>query len=244
MLLTTQGLVLHTTPYSDSSLIANVFTRELGLKSYMVKGIGRSQRAPKRNLLQPLSHLELTVYNNPRKEVQYVKEMHPTAMPHPYNATPLTAQNLASLKYFACELLYRSLSPDQPNQTLFDYTTQSLAAISTPGGAIAHFPIRYMLQLASHLGIQPMDNYSAKEPRFNLKEGRFTQPQQHQEGTDYQVNADLSQLLHQYLSDETPQCTLTQRTDLMNTLLEYFNIHLPNFNTFNSTGIIHEILHA
>ncbi|MBQ9474378.1 MAG: DNA repair protein RecO [Bacteroidales bacterium] len=244
MLLTTQGLVLHTTPYSDSSLIANVFTRELGLKSYIVKGIGRSQKAPRRNLLQPLSHLEMTVYNNPRKEVQYVKEIHSTPTPRAYQTTSLTAQNLANLKFFACELLYRSLSPDQPNQSLFDYTTQSLGAIDLQSNSVAHFPIRYMLGLAEHLGIQPLDDYSPNTPHFDLREGHFTQPARHNETAQYHVNADLSLMLHHYLSGNTPQCSFTQRSALLNTLLDYYNIHLPNFNTFNSANIIHEILHT
>ncbi|MBR4176526.1 MAG: recombination protein O N-terminal domain-containing protein, partial [Bacteroidales bacterium] len=75
MILTTQGLVLHTTKYGETSIIAKVFTRELGLCSYIIKGIRSSSGRTKQNLMQPLSHLEMTVYNNPKKQLQYIKEM-------------------------------------------------------------------------------------------------------------------------------------------------------------------------
>ena len=39
MLLSTPGLVLHTTPYAETSVVCKVFTRQLGMRSYIIKGV-------------------------------------------------------------------------------------------------------------------------------------------------------------------------------------------------------------
>ena len=65
MTLSTPGLVLHTTPYAESSVVAKVFTRQLGLRSYIIKCVrGRSGRV-KQKLLQPLSSLDSTTTPGP-----------------------------------------------------------------------------------------------------------------------------------------------------------------------------------
>ena len=53
MLLSTPGLVLHTTPYAETSVVAKVFTRQLGVRSYIIKGVrgGSSRSRVKQNLL-------------------------------------------------------------------------------------------------------------------------------------------------------------------------------------------------
>jgi valyl-tRNA synthetase len=49
MLLSTPGLVLHTTPYSESSVVVKVFTRQLGVRSYIIKGVrGRGGRVKRK----------------------------------------------------------------------------------------------------------------------------------------------------------------------------------------------------
>ena len=73
--LSTPALVLHTTSYSESSVIAKIFTRQLGVRSYIIKGVRKSGSKTKQNLLQPLSHLDLVVYNNPKTQINYIKEM-------------------------------------------------------------------------------------------------------------------------------------------------------------------------
>ena len=63
--LSTPALVLHTTQYKETSVIAKIFTRQLGVRSYILKGVRKGGSRTKQNLLQPLSYLDLVVYNNP-----------------------------------------------------------------------------------------------------------------------------------------------------------------------------------
>ena len=246
MLLTTQGLVLHTTKYAETSVIAKVFTRELGLCSYIVKGVRSSRGPSKQNLLQPLSHLEMTVYNNPKRQLQYVKEMRPAAH---YNNLQSDGVKMALL-FFMDEVLYKSLGEAQQNRELFDYVVGELGRLEN-GGHQATMPIDFLIHTACHLGIGPMDNYSQREPLFNLKEGRFQAPPSSyaaatEPNTAYFLDASSSSCFHHCLSSytkgETPQLTASQRSTTLNNLLEYYHVHLSDFHNFTSHEILHSVL--
>ena len=192
--------MLHTTPYSESSVVVKVFTRQLGLRSYIIKGVrGRGGRV-KQNLLQPLSSLDMVVYDNPRTELNYIKELSP-----------------------------------RHSETLTQSSNQ----------AISHLPISFLLTVARHLGIEPLDNYSSREPLFDLQEGRFVSAP-----TETTLSPDLSALLHQYLSSfHSLSLPLTpfhsspdDRTALINALLNYYHLHLSGFSHFHSHEILHTIL--
>ncbi|MBP5327425.1 MAG: DNA repair protein RecO [Bacteroidales bacterium] len=246
MTLTTQGLVLHTTKYGETSVIAKVFTRQRGLCSYILKGV-RSQRGRgKQNLLQPLSHLEMTVYDNSKKELQYIKEMHPSAH---YNNINGDGVKMA-LVFFMDEVLYKSLKEGEANVELFDYIVGQLQRIDREDSSLSTIPIDMMIHTATHLGIAPMDNYSANSPLFNLKEGRFlSAPTAINESpnVDYFLDATSSSRFHSCLScsmSHTPMPTLSskQRSDTLNNLLEYYHIHFPDFRNFKSHEVLHSVL--
>ncbi len=247
MILTTQGLVLHTTRYGESSLIAKIFTRELGMCSYIIKGVRNARGKSKQNLLQPLSHLELTVYNNPKHDLQYIKEMRP--MSH-YNGITQSGVKMAMM-FFMDEVLYKSLKEEEPNVALFDYVVSELRYLDQTAQS-KDMPIDFLIHTARHLGIEPMNNYSSREPLFNLKEGRFLAAPSAftsftDSNTDYFLDATSSNYFHSCLScslshSPMPQLTPSQRRMTLNNLLEYYHIHLSDFRNFTSHEVLHSVL--
>ncbi|MCQ2296555.1 MAG: DNA repair protein RecO [Bacteroidales bacterium] len=241
--LSTPALVLHTTAYSETSVIAKLFTRQLGVRSYILKGVRKGGSKTKQNLLQPLRYLDLVVYNNPKTQLNYLKEV----APHIGEVSSVTASMedeavRNAVVFFMTELLYKSLREEEPDQPLFDYVVESLARLQEPAAAsYGHFPILFMLRLSHHLGIEPMDNYSAREPLFDLREGCFCY------AADNTLTPSASLLLHTYLQaihddTECPLTTLSQRTELINRLLDYFQLHLSEFHNFKSHEILHTVL--
>lgn len=244
MLLTTQGLVLHTTKYGETSMIAKIFTRQLGLCSYIIKGVRSTKGKSKQNLLQPLSHLEMTVYNNSKRDLQYIKEMRPASH---YNNIQNDGKKMALL-FFMDEVLYKSLREEEQNQPLFDYVVSRLENLDREGN-VSTMPIDFLIGTAHHLGIEPMDNYSRQEPLFNLKEGRFQAPPSTyaaatNPNVEYFLDEPSSTHIHYCLSsahkNQAPQLSAIQRSSTLNNLLEYYHIHLSDFHNFTS----HEVLHA
>lgn len=240
--LSTPALVLHTTAYSETSVIAKIFTRQLGVRSYVIKGVRKGGGKTKQNLLQPLSHLDLVVYNNPKTQINYIKEIGPHI-----DATATQTLNHSSnqaihnaLRFFMTEVLYKTLREEEPMPELFDYVAAS-ASFQEPNQRLAQHPIQFLLKVSHHLGIEPLDNYSTREPLFDMLAGRY------QYAGEHTLDASTSQLLHYYLQSmhtntPLPLATLAQRTELINRLLEYYQIHLSEFRNFKSHEILHTVL--
>ena len=238
--LSTSALVLHTTAYSETSVIAKIFTRQLGVRSYILKGVRKGGSRTKQNLLQPLSYLDLVVYNNPKTRINYLKEIAPH---RDVNQTPsmddLNDMSRHALRFFMTELLYKTLREEEPMPELFDYVVESLNVQGN--SSIAQLPVTFMLSVSRHMGIEPLDNYSAREPLFDMQAGRF------QYSGTYTLPPSTSLLLHSYLQSmhentPAPVATLAQRTELINRLLDYFQIHLSEFRNFKSHEILHTVL--
>ncbi len=229
MILSTPGLMLHTTPYAETSVVAKVFTRQLGVKSYLVKGVrGRGSRV-KQNLFEPLSSLDMVVYDSHRGELNYVKELSPR---HPARQSEPVAN---ALRFFMTEVLYKALREDEPMPALFDYVESSEFGVRS-----SDLPIVFMLTVARHLGIEPLDNYSSREPLFDLQEGRFVSIP-----TETTLSPVLSTLLHDYLAvsqQQSPVNSSRSRRELLDALIAYYQLHLSGFRNIRSHEILHTIL--
>ena len=237
--LSTPALGLHPTEYSETSVIAKVFTRQLGVRSYILKGVRKGGSRTKRNLLQPLSYLDMVVYVNPKTTLNYVKEL----APHTPTFTHSDNQAITSaVVFFMTELLYKTLREEEPDQELFDYIVSALEQLQQPLPAThAQMPLLFLLRLTRYLGLWPRDNYSPREPLFDLQEGCF------RSAGETTIDAATSALLHEYLQatgqgTPCPTATLAQRTALMNRLIEYLQLHLDGFRSFHSHEILHSIL--
>lgn len=229
MLVSTPGFVLHTTPYGESSVIAKVFTRLLGERSYIIKGVRGSNARVKQNLLQPLSCLDMVVYDNPKTELNHVKEV---SLRHPGQASDPVAN---ALRFFMTEVLYKSLQEAEPMPALFDYVEETLDSSDMPA---PHVPIVFLLTVTHHLGIEPLDNHCQREPLFDLQEGRYVAA-----AAETTLSLQLSALLHDYLAaGPLPAAAPPQRRQLLDALLAYCQLHLNGFGRFTSHEILHTVL--
>lgn len=233
--------MLHTTQYAETSVIAKIFTRQLGVRSYILKGVRKGGSRTKQNLLQPLSYLDLVVYNNPKTQLNYLKEIAPHGGQKPVVSDDMSDGAIRNaLRFFMTELLYKTLREEEPMPELFDYVVDS-AQFNGDGQTLSHQPILFLLTVSRHLGIEPLDNYSQREPLFDQQGGRFCF------AGENTLNQSTSQLLHYYLQavnsgGPIPLTTLSQRTELINRLLEYFQLHLAEFRNFKSHEILHTVL--
>lgn len=229
-------------------MIAKVFTRQLGVRSYILKGVRKGKGGTKQNLLQPMSYLDMTVYDNPKKQLQNVKEM------HPHQQWQRLASDFvrSSLLFFMDEVLYKTLREEEPNEPLFDYVVSQLDALDKDEVKLSSLPIHFLLHTAHHIGIEPLNNYSHHEPLFNLKEGRFLAPpslysSQKDANIDYFLTPEQSAHLHYYVQamqsrQPAPLLTLSQRSALINILIQYFQLQLSEFRQFHSHEILHTVL--
>jgi DNA repair protein RecO (recombination protein O) len=243
MLTSTQGFVFRTTAWSETSVIAKVFTLEGGLQSYMVKGVrSKGCKQNKQNLLQPLSYVDITYYKNSKRELQYVKELKPAKQ---WCTIPFDFRKTA-IVFFMTELLYKTVREEEVNPFLFRHIEQELERLDEQEDSLAHFPITFMLSTASLLGIEPLNNYDHScRCVFNLKEGCYVTNMECYKGREENLlSEEMSGVLYQYLSEDKDcmTATLSQRRQLLKSLLEYYKIHFDGLSNFQSHIVLHEVL--
>ena len=60
-----RGIVIKTTDYSESSVVAQIFTEDFGVQSYLINGVKRPKGKIRLSMLQPLHLLDMVVYFKP-----------------------------------------------------------------------------------------------------------------------------------------------------------------------------------
>src|SRR5690606_41380980 len=74
MLQQTKGIALKVTDYSESSVVAQIYTETFGLQSYLINGAKKPRAKISTRMLQPFPLLELTVYHKEMGNLQQIKK--------------------------------------------------------------------------------------------------------------------------------------------------------------------------
>ncbi|MBQ6047123.1 MAG: DNA repair protein RecO [Bacteroidales bacterium] len=239
MLVSTQGFVIQTTPHAETSVIVRIFTSQLGLRTYIMKGVRSHSSRQKQNLLAPFTLLDLVVYDTPRSSLNYVKDISVTSAQPPLPSDIV----VNSLRFFFAEVLLRTLPEGEPLPGLFEYLVGLHGQLLKPK-VDSSLPLLFLLSHANHLGIAPLNNYSIHQPLFSLSDGSFVAPYV----TPDTLTPHLSLLLHHYqlsITDSSmpvPTAPLAERRELIDALLLYFQFHFSTFKDFQSHQILHAVL--
>ena len=240
MLVTTKGIVLHSLKYSETSIIVRIYTEARGLQSYLFKGIRNPKSKTKAGLFQPLTLLEVVANLKEKTSLHTSKEVR---LFQPYISIPFDIRKI-SIALFINELLYKSIREEEANRELFDYLWKSCLLLDCSENSLNCFPLVFTAELTQFLGIHPQPEYSENKPVFNLNESQFQAvvPEK-----DAYVIPDHGKFFHSLIT--TPienQSSLhfkpAVRRSLLDSLLLYYQIHLPGFKPMNSHHILHSVL--
>jgi DNA repair protein RecO (recombination protein O) len=151
MLKKTKGIALNYIKYKESSIIVKIFTRELGLKSYIVNGVRSQGKGSKIAHFQPLTLLDLVVYEKENSGLQQISEtkifQSPLLLPFDLSRT--------SIALFMTELISRSIYEGYQNEELFDFIEDSVLHLDNKEIRLTHFPLVFLLGNAKYLGFAP-----------------------------------------------------------------------------------------
>lgn len=151
MLIKTKGIALSYIKYKESSIIVKIFTRELGLKSYIVNGVRSKGSQSKIAFYQPLSLLDLVVYDKKSAGLQRLSE---TKMLYTPSQIPFDFTRMG-ISLFITEVITKSIYEDYQNESLFDFLHQSILHLDGIRLKSGHFPLIFMANQAKYLGFSP-----------------------------------------------------------------------------------------
>ncbi len=240
MLQKTRGLVFQTIKYSESSVIAKIFTEDFGLQSFLIRGVRSQKTKTKSANMQLLTALDLVVEIKSSRGIQTVREMK-IAIPFQQIQTDIRKTTVA---LFLADVLKRTVHEHEANPALFAFVYQSLQVFELQDEHLPFFHLSFLVQLSRQLGILPAGRYSELTPYFNLAEGTFQAQapivSPHVEGKAAADFSFLTQLGYDGLGQL--QMTRLERKEMLALILRYFQLHMPSFSGFQSHEILAEVL--
>jgi len=244
MIHATKGIVLRTVKYGDTSIITTVYTELFGVQSYIVKGVRQSSKTSsgKSAYFQPSAILDMEVYHNELKNLQFVKEFQWAYL---YGKVLFdVARNAVAM--YVIELLQHSLKQPEANPELFYLIEDTLKQLDKGTDTFAaNLPLYFTLHLGSELGFQMQGTFSEKTPVLDLKEGQFvTDKPLHPYYIDGHPARVTSQLMSlQFYNDlEQLQLNRTLRRELLQAYQNYLALHIADFGELRSVAVLQEIL--
>jgi DNA repair protein RecO (recombination protein O) len=244
MLQQTQGIVLRSVRYGETSLITHIFTRTYGVQTYMVQGVRKAGvKGNKAGLLQPASLLDLVVYQKPFGNMQRIKEYQ-----FAWIYTSLQEEIVRnSIALFSVEVLYRLLPEHAPMSDLYDFAADYFQQLDKmPVPAVANFPLFFVIQCSRFLGYEIRGNYTAATPFLNLQEGAYTDhPPLAAPFVTHEEALLLDRLLqvNNFEDLETVALNATMRFNLLDWYLAFLHRHTQHMGVIRSLDVLRTILH-
>lgn len=243
MIHSTKGIVLRTVAYSETSIIAQLYTELFGLQSYLINGVRTGKKsALKSNLFQPAAILELEVYHNEQKNLQRIRE----ARWHYLYKQIFFNIPKNTVALFITELLQKVIRQPEQNTSLYNFIEDAYMHLDNADARItAGYPLFFALHLTSFLGFHINDDYSPDKALFDLREGEFIkEPPLHPYYLDRDTSAGVSGLLKIRLPEELRQIQLSgeKRRSLLEHIIQFYRLHIQDFGNMKSLPILREIL--
>lgn len=239
MLIKTNGIVLRSIKYSETSIIADIYTLQKGLQSFIISGVRKRNASTSAGLLQLMSQVEVVAYFKEGKGLNRIKELKPAYI---YERIPFDIVK-GTIGLFMVEVAQKSIKEAESNPPLFDFLIHSFQSLDGTTKGVANIHLVFLAKLATLLGFTPSGQYDTDTPFFDLKEGYFVAEEPlHFEYMKKGSSADFSILLDlDYENASDLKLNQHQRRALLDKVIAYYQYHIEGFGKLNSYEILKEV---
>lgn len=239
MLHKTKGIFLQKLDYSETSIIAKIYTKEFGIQTYLLKGIKGKRSKIKANILQHLALLNMEVYHKNQANLQRIKELH---IDFAFEDIPYNMRK-STIALFINELLNKCIQEEEANPALFDFLYEAIFLLDQTKESTKSFHLVFIHELSKHLGFQAQISSEASATYFDMMEGHF-QPfaAEHVHYMNEEETAALKQVLRVSLPDSHKlNLSRTTQNALLHKMIEYYRLHVPDMKELKSLTILQQI---
>lgn len=146
----TNGIVLNYIKYKETSIISKIYTKEFGLKSYLINGVRTKKGKFNISSFQPLSLLELVVYENKNSQIGRIKELKFDKI----YFTNHHVQKKISICLFISEVLLKLITFQVPDKNQFNFVRNSLIELDKIEDNYENFHIIFLIKFSKYLGFE------------------------------------------------------------------------------------------
>ncbi len=239
MLQSTRGIVFHQIKYSETSIIVKIYTEKYGLKSFLVRGARKKKAKIRASQLQHLALIELETDQKGSKELLYIREL---KVLYPFQSIPVDIRK-STIIVFLNEVLYKVIREEEPNPELFEFIFNAIQILDLKESHFSNLHLLFLIQLSRFLGFYPKNNYSDTKPNFDLQEGEFNNAV----GLDSMIAIEpyskyISSLCNTSFENlEDLKIHRAHKNQLLETILNFYKLHLPGITEFKSFEVLKSV---
>lgn len=232
MYIRSKGIVIRCTRYAESSLIANIFTEEVGLCGFIIPSAYKPKAKISASLFQPLTVLDLYFSESNHGKLARIKEVNCLKAVHLKNGIQQSYYHIYS------EILRQILRENETNPDLFAFISQELI----PNLYSEEGPIsleQTMGSLLTHIGCAPYTGSYDEGYLLDLQEGCFISPDIHSHHTC--SNEESRNIYELLMGDPGLKADKQLRLNTISTLCKYYKIHLNEAFELKSLDILMQV---
>jgi len=233
-----EGIVLQKIKYTDNSIIVNLYTKEYGRITCIVKGIHNKKTKSSPAYFTPLNILNADINYFANKDIHLIKEI---SLCNDLENIRENYQKV-SICLFLSELLNKVIKYSANDSKLFEYIKIMLVKLNSETLPVANFHIFFLIELTHYLGFYPFNNYDKNNCYFDLLNATFI-------NTNLNIqtaNKENSFLFSKFLEVKSQeywsvQLNSAQRKNLLNTIISYYVLHTGINLKINSIDVLTEV---
>ncbi|SHN25435.1 DNA replication and repair protein RecO [Cyclobacterium lianum] len=223
MLKKTSGIVISYTKFRETSIIARIFTRNLGLKSYLVNGVRSHKSKTKMAHFQTLTLLDLVVYEKENANINRISEV---KLSRAFHRIPFDFYR-SGIGMFMGEFLGKIIFDNYQNEQLFDHLFEEIVALDSEAFQPTVYLLLFLMKTSRFLGFEPADAAD-----FYLQ---LPLDQSGKAYEDKRMNLDRLMVTTEALPMAMPR---KMRSALIDDWLLFYKIHMENFGEIRSLAVL------
>ncbi len=235
MLVNRTGIICKTVKYGETSLILNIFSPDVGMRSYICGSV-RKKHSNKAAMLRVMNLVDIVCYDKPatKPSLSRIKEVKYSKI---YSQIPFDVVR-GTVGMFLIEVSRKAIVQTDEADQIYNFISARFNELDSKEVVLRDFHIRYLIDLARVIGFELQNNWSGVNPRFSLPGGQFIADGQQHRDT---LGIDISELLSQYLSGHQPPSSKEQRRQLITRLVDYYRFHVDGFTEVKSLEVLYNL---
>ncbi|MEM7371537.1 MAG: DNA repair protein RecO [Bacteroidota bacterium] len=241
MICKTEAIVLRTLKHQESNVISTLYTKEFGLRSFIIKGYRSTRSRRKHSYFQPLSIIDIVFVDQANRDLQKISESKAAIILEDIQTHPVKL----SLGLALLEIFTDTVKEVEPNLPMYDCLYTTITGIDQAPNRLIHLFIWFLLHHTKHLGFFPHDKSgSASFVNFDIPKGVF-----HAVPNDGNPIANLLRRFVYCTADLLPDPHSCQqlifdsntKRHLIKTLFDYYRVHIHGFRYPQTMKVFAEV---
>ncbi len=231
----TQGVILRSVKYGESSLILDLYSLDEGRQSFIISGV-RSKKKNRSSVFQLMQWIDLVYYPAKGDQLRRIKEAN---IVKPYKRI-LSDVSLTAIATLITDFLRQSVREGEANPQLYNFLFGQYYLLDEQVDIPANFHIHFLFSLSGFIGILPQITEYDRGKLFNIQEAAYVKDTG--EWNPYLLDERLSEIWYRFLSQIEKGAMEIKidrklRMAILEALSKYYGYHLENFNNPKSLEI-------